>query len=83
MEIGYHLVTIGTITCAGLGFSRDTEPLGYRYGYRYIYIYGEIYSEELIMELIMEAEKSYDLLRARWRPRKAGGVNSNLSAGKD
>lgn len=47
-------------------FSREEEPRNYK-GLAY---------------MIMEADKSYGLLLASWRPRRAGGVSSSLKAGR-
>ena len=47
-----------------LGFSRETEPIGY-----------ETYYERLA-HTIMQAEQSHSLPSANWRPRKVGVVVS-------
>lgn len=41
----------------------------------------EIYHEGLV-HVIMEAEKSYDLISARWKPRKASRSSEAQKAGE-
>lgn len=53
-----------------IGFSRETELKGYIQ----IYIRGDLLQE--LAHVIMGNKNSHDLLSAPWRPRKAGGVQS-------